>query len=119
MQTRQRVALQEARPASCIHAEIDARKIAAPEPPVGVQGMRTNLLELCWLKPRRHMVAHQTPEVALGFEGVEERLAAILGGRGLRQTAQRGLAPPASQARGGIDDSGEVLYPDGLRRSRS
>src|SRR5256885_2482903 len=110
MQTRQRVALQEARTAGSIHAEIDARKIAAPEPTVGVQRMRTNLLELCRLKPRGHMVAHQTPEVALGFESVEERLAAILGWRDLHQTDERGCAPVASHA-GGDFHTTEKLPP--------
>src|SRR5206468_7069768 len=77
--------------------------------------MRTDLLELCRLKPRRHMVAHQTPEVALGFERVEERLAPILGGRDLHQTDERGLAPVASHADGDLRTGEELLYQDRTR----
>src|SRR5262249_51582841 len=110
MQARQWVALQEVRSAGCIRAEIDARKIAAPETRVGVQRMRTNLLEPCRLKPRGHMVAHLTTVVALGFERVKERLAAILCRRDLHQTDERDVAPVASHAGGDLHTREKLLH---------
>ena len=113
MQTRQRIALQKAWPAGRIRSEIDAREISAAEQPIGVERMRTNLLEVCRLKTRRHMVAHPTTEVALGFERIQKRFTAILGGRDLHQTDQRSRASVAPHAGRDFHAGEKLLHEDG------
>src|SRR5215471_1542743 len=77
--------------------------------------MTAKLVELPRLQPRRHMVAHATTVVALGFERVEERLAAIVGGRDLHEANQRGVAPVSSHAGGNLHPREKLLDQDGTR----